>query len=176
MLDLFGGISTNLATVFQAGILVRKYLYVERDETTRRVSLRHLALLMRQYPELLPRSAIRGYQRALPLDIALLGAQNLARVGPIDLVIAGWPCQGHTWAGHGEGLHDLRSRVFWEMLRVLRHLQTQQARAPTYILENVPLLGDTRFHVMASVHKIRFWIGPTVLLDAARVGSRAHRP
>ncbi len=59
---------------------------------------------------------------------------------------------------------------------MLRHLQTHQARAPEYILENVPLLGDTRSHVMASVHKIRSWIGPTVLLDAARVGSRAHCP
>jgi hypothetical protein len=29
---------------------------------------------------------------------------------------------------------------------------------------------------MASVHKIRSWIGPAVLLDVARVGSRAHRP
>jgi hypothetical protein len=29
---------------------------------------------------------------------------------------------------------------------------------------------------MASVHKIRSWIGPTVLLDAAKVGLRAHRP
>jgi hypothetical protein len=29
---------------------------------------------------------------------------------------------------------------------------------------------------MASVHKIRSWIGPTVLLDAARVSSRVHRP
>jgi hypothetical protein len=29
---------------------------------------------------------------------------------------------------------------------------------------------------MASVHQIRSWIGPAVLLDAARVGSRAHRP
>ncbi len=46
-LDLFGGISTGLATMLQAGILVRKYLYVERDKTTRRVSSRHLALLMR---------------------------------------------------------------------------------------------------------------------------------
>jgi site-specific DNA-cytosine methylase len=119
--------------------------------------------------------AIRGYQRALPSDITLLGAQDLARVGPIDLVIARWPCQGHIWAGCGEGLHDLRSRMFWEMLRVLHHLQTHQARAPTYILKNVPLLGDTRFHVMASVHEIRSWIGPAVLLDAAKVGSHAHR-
>jgi hypothetical protein len=30
VLDLFGGISIGLATMLQAGILVRKYLYVER--------------------------------------------------------------------------------------------------------------------------------------------------
>jgi hypothetical protein len=59
---------------------------------------------------------------------------------------------------------------------VLRHLQTHQACVPAYILENVPLLGDIRFHVMASVHQIRSWIGPAILLDAAKVGSRAHRP
>jgi hypothetical protein len=47
MLDLFGGICTSLAAVLQAGILVRKYFYVERDEAARRVSSRHLALLMR---------------------------------------------------------------------------------------------------------------------------------
>jgi hypothetical protein len=118
MLDLFGGISTGLAIVLQAGILVRKYLYMERVETARRVSSHHLALLMRRYPELLSRSAIQGYQRALPLDIVLLGAQDLARVGPINLVIVGWPCQGHTRAGRGEGLHDPRSHMFWEMLHV----------------------------------------------------------
>jgi hypothetical protein len=38
------------------------------------------------------------------------------------------------------------------------------------------LLGDTRFHVMANVHEIHFWIRLMVLLDAARVGSHAHRP
>jgi hypothetical protein len=61
VLDLFGGTSTSLATMLQVGILVRKYLYMERDETARRVSSHHLALLMRRYPELLLRSAIRGY-------------------------------------------------------------------------------------------------------------------
>ena len=176
VLDLFGGISTGLAAVLQAGIPVRRYLYVERDETARRVSSRHVTQLMQRYPELLPSSAVRGYQRALPSDIGLLGAQDLARFGPIDLVIAGWPCQGHTRAGRGEGLHDPRSHMFWEMLRILRHLQLHQVRAPAYILENVPMLGDTRAHVVASAHDVRSWIGSAVLLDAARVGSRAHRP
>jgi hypothetical protein len=45
-----------------------------------------------------------------------------------------------------------------------------------YILENVPLLGDTRFHVMVSVDEIQSWIELSVLLDAMRVGLRAHRP
>ncbi|PTQ28729.1 hypothetical protein MARPO_0156s0026, partial [Marchantia polymorpha] len=145
--DLFGGISTGLAAVLESGILVRRYLYVEKDETARRVSSRHVTQLM----------------------------HHLDRVGHIDLVIAGWPCQGHTRAGHGVGLHDPRSRMFWEMLRVLRHLQEQQTRSPAYILENVPLLGDTRAELMASVHEVRAWIRSAVLLDAARVGSRAHR-
>jgi hypothetical protein len=73
--------------------------------------------LMWRYLELLSRSVIRGYQWALPLDIALLGVQDLAKVGPIDLVIVGWPCQGHIRAGRGEGLRDLQSHMFWEMLR-----------------------------------------------------------
>jgi hypothetical protein len=61
VLDLFGGISTSLVVVLQAGIIIRNYLYVEKDETARRVSLRHLALLMRRYSELLPKSVIQGY-------------------------------------------------------------------------------------------------------------------
>jgi hypothetical protein len=61
VLDLFGGISIGLAIVLQAGIPVRKYLYMERDETARTVSSHHFALLMWRYPELLPRSAIRRY-------------------------------------------------------------------------------------------------------------------
>jgi hypothetical protein len=61
MLVLFGGISTGLVAVLQAGIPIRKYFYVEKDEATRRVSSRHLALLMRRYPEMLLKSAIRGY-------------------------------------------------------------------------------------------------------------------
>ncbi len=58
----------------------------------------------------------------------------------------------------------------YAIFRHIRHM------SPVYILENVPLLGDTRSHVMANVHEIRSWIGPAVLLDATRVGLRAHCP
>jgi len=61
MLDLFGGISISLVAMLQVGVPVQKYLYVERDETARRVSSRHLALLMQRYPELLSKLTIREY-------------------------------------------------------------------------------------------------------------------
>jgi len=58
MLDLFAGINIGLVAMFQASIPAQKYLYVERNETAKRVSSCHLALLMRRYPNLLPKSAI----------------------------------------------------------------------------------------------------------------------
>jgi hypothetical protein len=89
VLDLFGGISIGLAAVLQAGIRVHQYLYVEKDEIAKRASLRHVAILMHRYPELLPMTAVKACQHQLPQDISLLGAQDLTRVGEINLVIAG---------------------------------------------------------------------------------------
>lgn len=57
---------------------------------------------------------------------------------------------------------------------MLRHLKVQKAHPLAYILENVPLLGDTQIQLMASVHEVQLWIGLVVLLDVATVGSRAH--
>ena len=119
VLDLFGGISTSLAAILQAGICVQRYVYVERDETIRQVSLHHIGLLSQRYPHLLSLSAVRGCQRMLPSDISLVGVQDLARVGSIDLVIMGWPCQGHLSARQGRGFDDPQSTMFWEMLQVL---------------------------------------------------------
>ena len=77
-----------------------------RDEITKRVSSHHLALLMRRYPNYCRGRLFEDINELCHQTFVLLGAQGLARVGPIDLVIAGWPCQGHTRAGCGEGLRD----------------------------------------------------------------------
>lgn len=84
VLDLFGGISTRLVAVLQAGILVHQYLYVERDEAATRASLNHVAQLRMRYPELLPMSAVWAYQHQMPGDISLLGAPDLERIGTIQ--------------------------------------------------------------------------------------------
>jgi len=67
---------------------------VEKDPQAREASMRHVMMLQQTYSHLLPTSAIQGYQHSLPNNITLLGALDLASIGPIDLVISGWPCQG----------------------------------------------------------------------------------
>jgi hypothetical protein len=44
-------------------------------------------MLQQMYPHLLPTLVIQGYQCSLLSNITLLGVLNLARIGPIDLVI-----------------------------------------------------------------------------------------
>jgi hypothetical protein len=65
---------------------------VEKDPQAKQASMRHVMMLQQRYPCLLPTLAIHGYQHSLPGNITLLGTPNLARIGPIDLVIFGWSC------------------------------------------------------------------------------------
>jgi DNA (cytosine-5)-methyltransferase 1 len=59
-------------------------------------------------------------------DIALLSEKDIHWLGQVDLVIVGWPCQGMSMVGKQNGLQDDRSSRFYDMIRVLRYLQTSQ--------------------------------------------------
>jgi site-specific DNA-cytosine methylase len=60
-------------------------------------------MLQQRYPHFLLTSAIHGYQHYLPSNVTLMGATNLAMIGPIDLLISGWSCQGFSQASMGQG-------------------------------------------------------------------------
>jgi site-specific DNA-cytosine methylase len=77
-------------------------------------------------------------------------------------------------AGNQNGLQDGRSLRFYDMVRVIRYLQTFQRRPPGYIVENVPVVSSSRSRTLESMHKIHGILGVPVLIDAAAVGSRAH--
>jgi hypothetical protein len=94
----------------------------------------------------------------------------------MDLVIAGWPCQGMSMAGNQNGLQDGRSSRFYNMVCVRRYLQSSQRRPPGYIVENVPVVSSSRSRTLEIMYKIHEILGVPVLIDAATVGSRAYRP
>lgn len=65
----------------------------------------------------------------------LTGADVLARVGPIDVICGGFPCQDISSAGKGAGLEGERSGLWFDMLRVI-----SEVRPRWIVAENVAAL------------------------------------
>jgi site-specific DNA-cytosine methylase len=128
------------------------------------------------FPELLTTTALLSAFSLLTGDISLISKKDLHWLGHVDLVIAGWPCQGMFMAGNQNGLQDGCSSRFYDMVCVIRYLQTSQRRPPGYIVKNVPVVSSSRSRTLESMHKIHGILGVPVLIDAAAVGSRAHCP
>jgi site-specific DNA-cytosine methylase len=64
-------------------------------------------------------------------------------LGPVNLIISGWECQGFSAAGFGEGLSDTRSGLFTNMIRLITWAQSI---SPTlgYVIKNTPSHLDQR--------------------------------
>ncbi|CAI7909864.1 unnamed protein product, partial [Closterium sp. NIES-54] len=90
------------------------------------------------------------------------------------LLVAGWECQGVSWAGKGKGEGDQRTRLMEELFRILEWLHERQGRV-AYLLENLDLEGDSREPIRLVRDRIRGQLVEGVSCDAARMGSYAHR-
>jgi hypothetical protein len=99
VLELFGRIGSGLIAALQAGLKVKRYIYVDVDETARQVAKRHSRRLRAQFPELLATSAIKTSFSTLVGDIALVSAEDIHRCGHVDLVLTRWLCQGMSMVG-----------------------------------------------------------------------------
>lgn len=73
---------------------------------------------------------------------------------PIDVLLAGFPCQDISFNGKGAGLDGKRSGLFWETMRIVREM------GPRWIvLENVPALlapGRGMERVLGSLASLRY--------------------
>ena len=120
LVEIFGGIGTGLAAVLEAGITVRRYIHVDNGYAANRAVRHHIQQLLLRYPAQLSASAILGCCGQLPQDVTMISDEDLRRLGHVDLIIAGWPCQGHSRAGTGQGLDDPRSSLFADLMRLVQ--------------------------------------------------------
>jgi hypothetical protein len=137
-----------------------------------------VAELAKEFPHTVARRAGAQMHHKLPQDIRLVSADHLKELGPVDLVVAGWPCQGSSAAGSGRGLDDARLGLFTELVRVLNQLQAlhQTWRRPLgYLIEHVSAGADMRPKVREHFAVVCGVLEPELVLDAAQLGSRAHR-
>jgi site-specific DNA-cytosine methylase len=58
-------------------------------------------------------------------------------LGPMDLIILGWECQGFSMVGFGEGLSDTRFGLFTNMVRLITWAQFI-SHTLGYVIENTP--------------------------------------
>ncbi|CAI7857154.1 unnamed protein product [Closterium sp. NIES-54] len=175
VLELYGGIGSGLAAALKAGGFIRKWVHVEKDPVVRRMARHHALKLLEDYPQQMLSTAIPAEEEATVDDVRDITEEQLEKWGQVDLVVAGWECQGYSRAGEGRGMEDPRGASFRDPQKVLEMIQRKQGEV-LYILENVDLAEDKRELVKLAFAKIEAAVGRGVAADAAQLGSRAHRP
>jgi hypothetical protein len=130
--------------------------------------------LIARFPQQFTTTAWKASFTFLPSDIQLIQKKHMELLGPVDLIISGWECQGFSVATFGKGLSDTRSGFFMDMVRLITWAQSI---SPTlgYVIENTLSQLDQREKVQEHYTLVRHYLGEPLLLDATQCGSYAHR-
>ena len=113
VLSLFDGMSCGRLALDRLGIEVDKYYASEIDKYAIQVS-------QANYPDIIQIG-----------DVCDVKAEDLE---PIDLILAGSPCQGFSFAGAQLAFDDPRSALFFEFVRLLKECNPKY-----FLLENVKM-------------------------------------
>ena len=113
VLSLFDGISCGQIALERAGIEVDNYFASEVDKYTIKVT-------QANYPNTIQLG-----------DVTQVKGSELPN---IDLLIGGSPCQGFSFAGKQLNFDDLRSKLFFEFVRLL-----EEKKPKYFLLENVKM-------------------------------------
>ncbi len=70
-------------------------------------------------------------------DVRRITEEQIAALGPLDIVVGGSPCQGLSSAGRRAGLEDQRSALFHQLMRIF-HAAQRHCGARFLLWENVP--------------------------------------
>lgn len=116
-LSLFDGISCGRVALERAGIDVNNYYASEIDKYAITVS-------QSNYPDIIRMGDINNWQE-WNIDWA-----------SIDLILAGSPCQGFSFAGKQLAFDDPRSKLFFVFVDILNHVKSLNPDVK-FLLENV---------------------------------------
>lgn len=126
VLSLFDGMSCGQIALERAGIKVKNYFASEIDKYAIKVT-------QKNYPNTIQLGSVTDvyfYDGHLIWN----GGKNDLYVGKIDLVLAGSPCQGFSFAGKQLNFNDLRSKLFFDFVRLLK-----ECKPKYFLLENVKM-------------------------------------
>jgi site-specific DNA-cytosine methylase len=100
--------------------MIGEVVACELRGAARQVHQHAVTQLGREFPTRMSAKAGVQLHHRVPQDIRLVTADHVQALRPIDLEVAGWPCQGSSAAGTGKGLDDSRSGLLVKLLRGCR--------------------------------------------------------
>lgn len=118
-IDLFSGIGGFAKGIEDAGIKIKNHYYSEIDKHCIAVYEKHF----------LKAKQLGDIKSIKTNDISNI----ISKVGQIDLITFGFPCQDLSIAGKGKGLDGNRSGLFFEAIRLIKEI-----KPTTFIFENKP--------------------------------------
>jgi site-specific DNA-cytosine methylase len=118
-------------------MVVRKYIYINIDPITRQVAALRMMELIAKFPQQFATTTWKANFTFLPSNIQLIQKKHMELLGPVDLIISGWDCQGFSSTRFGEGFSDTRSDLFTDLVRLITWAQSI---FPTlgYVIKNTP--------------------------------------
>lgn len=148
ILSLFDGISCGRVALDRAGIPVNTYYASEIDKYAIQIS-------QKNYPDIIRLGDVNNWEH---WDIDW---------SSIDLILAGSPCQGFSFAGKQLAFDDKRSALFFRFAEILAHVQSINPDVK-FLLENVRMKMDYQ-NVITSVVGVE-----PIMINSALV-SALHR-
>ena len=152
VLSLFDGMSCGMLALDRLGIKVDKYYASEIDKYAMQVS-------QANYPEIIQVG-----------DVCDLKSEDFKN---IDLILAGSPCQGFSFAGKQLAFDDPRSALFFEFIRLLKEIKPKY-----FLLENVKMkkeyLQIISEQVSACYPEIPFGIEP-IFINSSLVSAQSRQ-
>jgi Site-specific DNA methylase len=138
VLSLFDGISCGQVALERAGIKYDKYYASEIDKNA-------IKITMKNYPNTIQLGDVTKW-REWDIDWS-----------SIDLLIGGSPCQGFSFAGKQLNFNDPRSKLFFEYVDILRHIQKVNPSVK-FLLENVKMKKEYQDVITNALHQVPVFI------------------
>ncbi|KAK3250090.1 hypothetical protein CYMTET_40515 [Cymbomonas tetramitiformis] len=164
-----------------AGGVVKQYVYCDRSVKSRQMAEHRLVALHNRFPDQLPLDALQCAFSTFPQDLRRISQEDmegLAATGLPMVAIVGTECQDLSAAGSQQGLRKRHSAVLYDVVHVVGTLQKLVGRERfMYLIECVAAQYNFNSQEVREVmHPLMCsMIGMPITIDAARLGSRAHR-
>lgn len=143
VLSLFDGISCGRVSLERGGHRVHKYFASEIDKYA-------ISISQKNYPDIIQLGNIEKW-REWDIDLA-----------SINLLLAGSPCQGFSFAGKGLNFEDPRSKLFFVFVDIFRHIKKLNPDVK-FLLENVRMKGEHELAITRTLDTLPIYINSALV-------------